>query len=719
MENAHRARGDEARRGLADRVCWKREALALGGESLYNEGNPGGAGRKRMAKRKWYFVGGGILLWLVVVIASLVAFPAWRADAGSILQLLGASAVAVAAFVAVIAGIAASLGFFKDKQATVASSNSVQIEQAGSGSAAVVGDVGGDVIVGSTVIKNYAAAERRVDALHQLPGPPADFTGREKEIEAIRGKIQGGVTVSGIRGMGGIGKTALALKLADLLAPLYPEAQFFLDLRGADKQEPLTPTEAMRHVILSMEPTVKLPDEPQQIEGLYHSLLYGKKALLFWDNARDAEQVKSLHRQGCLTLITSRQHFRLAGLEPFDLDRLNRKEARTLIRKIAGRVKAEEADEIARLCDYLPLAMRLAAGALGERKDLTPGEYAERLQDAKMRLGLVEASLRLSYDLLGEDLKPRFSQLGVFPGPFEKEAAAGVWGLEVEAASDVLGELLGRSLLDYDARSGRYDLHDLARLFAADRLSREAEQAKEAVARHAEYYLRVGSECDDEYEAGGEHIAPALGRFREIWPQLDAAWERMSLGWGEDAVRPENADRWLSDFPTACAYLLELQLPPRRRVEVLERAVQAARDLSDRQAEGAHLGNLGLAYAALGEARKAIEFHEQALGIDREIGDRRGEGADLGNLGLAYADLGEARKAIEFHEQRMVIAREIGDRRGEGADLGNLGDELYGLGEKEQGVRLMREALQIYIAIESPSADWARGKLRKWGEGEE
>jgi tetratricopeptide (TPR) repeat protein len=72
--------------------------------------------------------------------------------------------------------------------------------------------------------------------------------------------------------------------------------------------------------------------------------------------------------------------------------------------------------------------------------------------------------------------------------------------------------------------------------------------------------------------------------------------------------------------------------------------------IGDRRGEGNALGNLGLAYAALGEARRAIEFYEQALVIDREIGDRRGEGADLGNLGSAYFTLGEARRAIEFYE---------------------------------------------------------------------
>lgn len=90
----------------------------------------------------------------------------------------------------------------------------------------------------------------------------------------------------------------------------------------------------------------------------------------------------------------------------------------------------------------------------------------------------------------------------------------------------------------------------------------------------------------------------------------------------------------------------------------------------------------------------------------------------LGNLGLAYAALGDARKAIEFYEQQLVIVRGIGDRRGEGADLGNLGDELYGLGEKERGIELMKQALAIFEAIESPNAEWARSKLEEWGESE-
>ena len=97
------------------------------------------------------------------------------------------------------------------------------------------------------------------------------------------------------------------------------------------------------------------------------------------------------------------------------------------------------------------------------------------------------------------------------------------------------------------------------------------------------------------------------------------------------------------------------------------------REIGDRRGEGTALGNLGIAYADLGQVERAIGFYEQDLAIAREIGDRRGEGNALGSLGLAYADLGQVERAIGFYEQALTIARAIGDRHGEGIVLGNLG----------------------------------------------
>ena len=127
------------------------------------------------------------------------------------------------------------------------------------------------------------------------------------------------------------------------------------------------------------------------------------------------------------------------------------------------------------------------------------------------------------------------------------------------------------------------------------------------------------------------------------------------------------------------------------------------------------LVNLGNAHYSLGEVRTAMEFHEQGLIIARQINDRRGEGNASGKLGIAYATLGEVDKAIRFYEGQLAIAREIGDRRDEGNALFNMGLALYGLEEKDQAFDLVKQALEIYEAIESPTAEKARMKLKEWG----
>jgi tetratricopeptide (TPR) repeat protein len=137
----------------------------------------------------------------------------------------------------------------------------------------------------------------------------------------------------------------------------------------------------------------------------------------------------------------------------------------------------------------------------------------------------------------------------------------------------------------------------------------------------------------------------------------------------------------------------------REAIEFCEQALAISHEVGDRRGEGAALGNLGLAYSALGMIRKAIEYHEQSLAIAREIGDRQGEGADLGNLGNVYSALGEVRKAIEYHEQALAIAREIGDRRGEGADLGNLGNVYSALGEVRKAIEFYEQVLAIFREI--------------------
>jgi tetratricopeptide (TPR) repeat protein len=148
------------------------------------------------------------------------------------------------------------------------------------------------------------------------------------------------------------------------------------------------------------------------------------------------------------------------------------------------------------------------------------------------------------------------------------------------------------------------------------------------------------------------------------------------------------------------AYLYRGQVE--KAIKCHKDALVIAREIGDRSGEGNALGSLGLAYSDLGQVDKAIRYYEDGLVITREIGDRRGEGANLGNLGNAYRDLGQVEKAIGYYEDAMVIAREIGDRRGEGANLGNIGLAYSDLGQVERAIEYYENALTIGKEIKDP-----------------
>ncbi|MBI4675227.1 MAG: tetratricopeptide repeat protein, partial [Chloroflexi bacterium] len=114
-------------------------------------------------------------------------------------------------------------------------------------------------------------------------------------------------------------------------------------------------------------------------------------------------------------------------------------------------------------------------------------------------------------------------------------------------------------------------------------------------------------------------------------------------------------------YPGAAVYVSDLRLIVREQIRWLEQAVNAARKLGNKGSEGNHLGNLGLAYAALGEVRQAIGFYEQHLAIAREIGDRRGEGNALANMGLAYKELDDMDRAKELWRAALVIYEALED----------------------------------------------------------
>jgi len=546
----------------------------------------------------------------------------------------------------------------------------------------------------------------------QLPSPVRDFTGRTHEIEDLldAGRRQRGAVIS-CRGMGGVGKTQLALAIADRIKGNYPDGQVFLDLRGASPEPPLSTADVMAHVIQAFDLQAKPPDEPAQLAAAYRSILAGKRVLLFLDNAASREQVEPLvPPETCLLLVTSRHRFALPGLYAKDLDEMPLGEAEALLRRIAPRIGAAAA-EIARSCGRLPLALRAAGSFLAERPDMTPQAYLVRLEDARVRLDFVDASLMLSYESLRPGLRARFRTLAIFEGSFDVSAAAAVWEAGTEEAQEDLAELTRYSLLGFDEKTSRYRLHDLVRVLADSYLSTSDREA--AARRHARYYLAVLAFANGLYLKGGENVLNGLALFDLEWPNIEAGQKWAAARADAD----DEAARLCAHYPNAGAYCIALRLHPRERIVWLEAALVAARRLKDREGEACSLGNLGRAYGDLGDPHKAIEFHEQALVIAREIGDRRGEGNTLGSLGNAYAVLGDPHRAIEFYEKRLSIAREIGDRRGEGNSLGNLGVVYRTLGDARRAIEFYEQHLAIAREIGDRQGEgntlWNRAVARK------
>ncbi|HWX40258.1 MAG TPA: tetratricopeptide repeat protein [Blastocatellia bacterium] len=497
--------------------------------------------------------------------------------------------------------------------------------------------------------------------------------------------------------MGGIGKTALALKLGELLKPQFPDGQIYIDLKGFASSMPLTPAEAQARVIRSYQPDAIMPEDEDAVGNLYMSVLDGKRVFLLMDNARDAAQVDPLiPPAGSVIVVTSRNSFTLPGLFAKDLDTLPPTDARDLLLKIAPRIE-DRADEIAKLCGYLALALRAAASLIAETPGLDPGEYIIRLYDERARLKQlktenidVEASIGLSYDLLKPDTALVLRELAVFPTSFDAPAEQKVCQDEDHKHLD---ELVRKSLVQYNPETSRYVLHDLVRVFVAARLIEDERAAAEP--RHAAHYETVLRAARASYKQGGEGVLSGLKLFDREWPNIQAgqAWAARHFGDQKEAAKLCNT------YPDAGIFVLDLRLHPRDRIEWRQVALAATRRLGDKPAQGTHLGNLGIAYRLLGEYPRAIEYHEQQLAIARETDDRRGEGNAMGNLGFAYNFLGEYRRAIEYHEQQLVIAREVGDRREEGNGLGGVGNAYYRLGEYRRAIEFYEQWLAIALDI--------------------
>jgi hypothetical protein len=326
------------------------------------------------------------------------------------------------------------------------------------------------------------------------------FTARDEQLRWLdalldeQGEDQASAVVIGVvAGTAGVGKTALAVHWAHRVRERFGDGQLYVNLHGYAAAQPQRPIQALAHLLrgLGVEAD-RVPVEVEEAAGLYRSLLAGRRMLVVLDNARSAAQVRPLlpGTPGCVALITSRD--RLDGLvathsaHRLTLDVLAPTEAINLLARILGQTRAtpepEAAAELAGVCAFLPLALRIAAANLICQPGQSIASYVGRLRQGDRLAGLAiegdpQAAVRVAFDLsyqrLAPDAQRVFRLLGIVPGPeLSAPAAASLTGMAVAEAERLLDQLTAAHLIKLRA-PGRFAFHDLLRLYAWERAEQE------------------------------------------------------------------------------------------------------------------------------------------------------------------------------------------------------------------------------------------------------
>ncbi|MFB9349366.1 BTAD domain-containing putative transcriptional regulator [Streptomyces heliomycini] len=562
------------------------------------------------------------------------------------------------------------------------------------------------------------------DAPCTLPYDLADFTGRERELAELLGCAGRDYArhspIVALDGMGGSGKTSLAVHAAHSLAADFPDGQLYIDLRGyTPGEEPVTPGGALDSLLRALGmPGERIPEDLAGRTALWRATITGRRLLLLRDNAADAGGVRPLMptAPGCLVLVTSRA--RLVDLDSaqwISVDVMSPQECAGLVAETLGEqryaAEPEAAAELARLCGHLPLALRIATARLRNRPRWTLRYLADRLRDEARRLDelssgqrSVAATLRLSYQALDQECRTAFRILALHPrGDIDVHAAAALLGTDPRDAEDLLELLLDVHLMQ-QPEIGLYTFHDLVRSFAHSLRSQATEGDDDAsVHRLLDYYLTAT-------ESACQLMFP--GRRR-----IPTGGEGTPVGAPQFAERGQ-AERWFAREQGALLGMvgvaqrlgcdrhtvlltrnLAFQLSARGQLEEFRsmglEAVSAARRLGELPLLGVSLSNLGVACWKLGRFTEAVEIATEGRDVAEQLGDLQTLAHSESTLGQLNSLLGHFLQALSHLEKSIGYERELGASRAEAESLTLLSTLYEQWGRHEEAAAAARRAITL------------------------
>ncbi|NUS83111.1 MAG: tetratricopeptide repeat protein [Streptomyces sp.] len=526
-------------------------------------------------------------------------------------------------------------------------------------------------------------------AVNELPGDAGHLIGRKPELALLTAPLPpDSMAIVTVDGPAGVGKTALVVRAAQSLRAHYPDGCLFVDLRAHSTggRQKLAPQRVLRRLLRSLGAAdSEVPNDLDELTAAWRAATSSLRLLLVLDDALGTRQIRPLLPAGPGSLVLVAGRRRLPGLDAdrrVTLEPLETGAAVSLLRHIVGEDRADrEPDathELARLCDGLPLALRIAGTRLQTRPAWTLAYLVDRMAGDEDRLGelsagdrSVEAAFRLSYDQLTPEQKRGFRTLGVAPTvEFDLLLAAAMLDRPSREAERTLESLVDTSLLQ-QPRPGRYRLHDLVRVHArrlaeaAPAEASPAEAVEAAAARTAalRLFLDAGRITSDwgprGFPTGPRPAEAPFAGWKDAEAWLDAAGAELADVVGHAAALGE------ADYACWIAEALTDHFLGRGRYHECRTALETALAHADRagdQRMALALRNcLGIVDVYQGRYPQAHAWFTEALDVSRSRADRREEARALGGLAAAELNLGRADQAIPHLTAAVELSRQLAD----------------------------------------------------------